>query len=687
MEGKSVVLQPSARKVAKTYVLNPLHLAVGGTPHPLAVQGAVTLFTRVPPGDTTAPKPPTPPLEATLRAASQNIPVQWVIRHPRQLAVMAAAQAQMGQQNAEAARERAREVDMGPAVEKARAAVVGVLGREGVAVRGVGTSVTSVTGAGDTGDTAIREAAQGLVYGESSVKNEAGGRGLGYGLGEVHAGVQTAVAAAVGGVAGGVGRGGLGGVVVKQEAGSALAGHNAAGESVRALVKQEQNGEGGETEMTREGGSRVQQGGEGQVSGQVLQFEPSTAVVTSGTTGRPLVTITPSGKQDYYTPGYYLVTTVYPGVPLNAVLAAFQGLGWHTFVIKHQQQTVPLPDIQAEPSAAAAAAGGGGGAAAAVAAGVGPAGATADPHRFWGGDGDRYFMTQAVRWAGDRRYSSTMAAINSLELHSIASGPQIPLRDVCEAITQENEQNTEKLQRKWERQEQNGFGVNSSSPSGRAAAAAAVVGAAEVAAWAEERYEVQITTGGRPGTFDGVTTLFEVRRVRRSARMQLPAAAGGAGVSDVPAAARGGIPTVTRTAAGGTPVMLEEAAVATAVSTAAATVSSAAVALSGAAAAVSAAAGTPTVPEAVATAVSTAATTVSSAAASLSAMAAAVSAAAETAAADDGGSDGVIAKALLSYQKMDGTVKRIGPCLENIEVKGEWRGRGVARRLLQVGGF
>lgn len=42
----------------------------------------------------------------------------------------------------------------------------------------------------------------------------------------------------------------------------------------------------------------------------------------------------------------------------------------------------------------------------------------------------------------------------------------------------------------------------------------------------------------------------------------------------------------------------------------------------------------------------------------------------------------VIAKALLSYQRP--VLSRVSPCLELIEVLGRWRGRGIARRLLQV---
>ena len=41
-----------------------------------------------------------------------------------------------------------------------------------------------------------------------------------------------------------------------------------------------------------------------------------------------------------------------------------------------------------------------------------------------------------------------------------------------------------------------------------------------------------------------------------------------------------------------------------------------------------------------------------------------------------------VAKALLTYSNPE--MQKIGPALELIEVKGRWRGRGIARRLLQV---
>jgi hypothetical protein len=43
-----------------------------------------------------------------------------------------------------------------------------------------------------------------------------------------------------------------------------------------------------------------------------------------------------------------------------------------------------------------------------------------------------------------------------------------------------------------------------------------------------------------------------------------------------------------------------------------------------------------------------------------------------------------VAKALLTYS--NSVMQRIGPALEQIEVKGRWRGKGIARRLMQVCG-
>jgi hypothetical protein len=49
---------------------------------------------------------------------------------------------------------------------------------------------------------------------------------------------------------------------------------------------------------------------------------------------------------------------------------------------------------------------------------------------------------------------------------------------------------------------------------------------------------------------------------------------------------------------------------------------------------------------------------------------------------EQGGEGREVAKALLTYSNHQ--MERMGPALELIEVKGSWRGRGLARRLLQV---
>jgi GNAT superfamily N-acetyltransferase len=328
----------------------------------------------------------------------------------------------------------------------------------------------------------------------------------------------------------------------------------------------------------------------------------------SNTEGRLLLRLTAHALlQDMYRPGWYVTTVVYSDQLLDAVvncLNAAAGPDGNSFVLKHEQQLMPLP---AEDKA-------------------GLCGSMQIGRRNVG-------LVEYDDFASTKSGEVYVLACSRQPMLSIAAG----LKNMPEVLEREKllevADRRASLEQQQEQQQQQGAGPAAAAAGAGFNAAAAAAAAAAASAAVQMPFELLVTTGGKEGSQEEVTTLFEVR---------------------IPA---------------------------------------------GAAAAAAAAAASR---HAAAPAASCSSTAESSSAPWSAAPAAAAAAAAAGSSAETGGR--VLAKALLSYRKANvirapvqyanglddeeqpqEPLPRMAPCLERIEVQGAWRGKGIGRRLLQVG--